>query len=59
MVLEHGKNPVKYRWCDNEDKAVSEWFHEIREALQWIIKHDEEKMKETKSKSGVLLPQLL
>ena len=43
MVLEHGKNPVKYRWCDNENNPVSEWFNEISEALQWIIKHDENK----------------
>ena len=38
MILEHGEE--QYRWVTNENEPVSEWFVEIREALDWIIEHD-------------------
>lgn len=55
MILEHGKDPVsarwindawdigeriKYRWTDTKNNPTSEWFYELREALEWIIEHD-------------------
>ena len=41
MILEHSKEtPKQYRWVTNENEPVSEWFVEIKEALEWIIQHD-------------------
>ena len=31
----------KYRWCSTDNKPESDWFYDITDALQWIIKHDE------------------
>ena len=36
---------IKYRWNDQFNKPVSEWFYEINLALEWIIAHDREKSK--------------
>jgi len=30
----------KYRWKDNKNAPKSEWFHELTDALNWIITHD-------------------
>jgi hypothetical protein len=36
---------TKYRWVthDNVPVAVSDWFYEIREALNWIIDYDKKR----------------
>jgi len=31
----------KYRWCSTDNEPKSDWFYDITDALQWIIKHDE------------------
>lgn len=35
----------KYRWVTNDakPKAVSEWFYELKEALDWIIDYDKKR----------------
>lgn len=57
MILEHSKDPVsakwtgdkwnigervKYRWNDSKNTPSSQWFYDISDALEWIIKHDTE-----------------
>lgn len=32
----------QYRWCDSENIPKSEWYKDISDALDWIIKHDRE-----------------
>ena len=33
---------IKYRWNDSNNSPESEWFYDISDALEWIIKHDTE-----------------
>jgi hypothetical protein len=56
MILEHGKDSVsakwnndawdigektKYRWITNTTNEVkSDWFYDIKDALQWITQYD-------------------
>ena len=32
---------VKWRWNTMNNKPASDWFYDIKDALNWIIEHDE------------------
>jgi len=32
---------IEYQWYTNEEKSASPIYSELTEALEWIIKHDE------------------
>ena len=33
---------TKYRWITNDNEVKSEWFYDISDALEWIIRYDTE-----------------
>ncbi len=31
---------TKYCWVDMKEEPISDWFYELKDALDWIVKHD-------------------